>query len=253
MTAARRSSTAASILSGAWAVLIAASGALLAPCAVANAEESSAAILAHARSVYEALNSYADSGTVLYEYTATSHDEHHFTTAFNRAPRRFLLDFHKGSGDRIVISGDPDAFHVWWKATGQTTEYPNPKNAGAITLSDFPTNAVATKIPPLLYAKAGLPGAIAHFVPEDNVVPEACADKKCYRLQGTTGDTYGATGRQVNVRKLSVWVEEQTYLIRKVIEDAPAAAGTLNRTTTTFIPQANPTLDDDAFKFTVPK
>jgi hypothetical protein len=218
-----------------------------------HADESPAVILDHARAVYGAMTSYADSGTVSYEYSPTAHDEHTFHTAFNRAPRHFLLDFRKGSGDRIVITGDPDAFHAWWKATGQVTDYPNPKNTGAITLNEFPTNAVSTKIPTLLYAKAELPGALAHFVPERDGGLEPCGDKKCHRLEGDTSDVYAGTGKQVNVRKLTVWIESDTYLVRRITEEAPAPPGALNRTTTSFIPQANPTLADEVFRFTPPK
>jgi outer membrane lipoprotein-sorting protein len=45
----------------------------------------------------------------------------------------------------------------------------------------------------------------------------------------------------------------ETYLLRQVTEEAPAPPGALNRTTTIFIPQANPKLADDAFQFTPPK
>jgi len=42
--------------------------------------------------------------------------------------------------------------------------------------------------------------------------------------------------------------------LRKVTEEAPwAPPGSLNRTTTIFVPQANPKLADDAFHFTAPK
>lgn len=218
-----------------------------------HAEESPAAILEHVRTVYAALDSYSDTGTVIYEYTATAHDEHQFSTAFIRNPRHFLMDVRKASGDRIVITGDPDAFHSWWKATGQVTEFPNPRNTGALTLNAFPTNSVSTKIPTLLYSKANLPGALQNFVPERNAGLESCGDQKCYRLEGNTSDFYGATGKQANVRKLTVWIESGTYLVRKITEEAPSVPGSLNRTTTIFVPQANPKLADDAFQFTPPK
>lgn len=225
---------------------------LLALRAVAmRAEESPAAILEHTRSVYAALNSYADRGTVLKEYTASSHDQFGFTTYFNRTPRHLLFEYRTPS-DRYVVWADPDAFHVWWKATGQVTEYPNPKNSGAILTSDYPTGASISKIIPLLYAKAGLPGAVAHFEPSHLAGTEVIAGNKCYRLDGGTSDSYGQTGKQINVRKLSVWIDATTYLIRKTVEDAPAAPGALNRTTTTFEPQANPKLNDDVFKFAPP-
>jgi outer membrane lipoprotein-sorting protein len=217
------------------------------------AEDSPAAILDRARAVYQALNSYSDTGTVLYEYSPTAHDEHEFSTAFNRNPRHFILDVRKGSGDRIVITGDPDAFHTWWKATGQVSDYPNPNNTGALTLNEFQTNAVSTKMPSLLYGKGNLPSAFLYFQPQRDAGVETCGDKKCHRLEGDTNDLYGGTGKKVNIRKLTVWIETETYLIRKVTEEAPSPPGTLNRTTTSFIPQANPKLADDVFKFTPPK
>jgi outer membrane lipoprotein-sorting protein len=220
---------------------------------VLRAEETPAAILEHTRSLYGALNSYSDTGTVLKEYGQTSHDEFSFTTYFTRAPRHFLFDYHKPSGDRMVVWGDPDAFHVWWKATGQVSEYPNPKNTGALVLSDFPTDGAISKIPPLLYSKAGLPGAVAHFEPNRMTGMEDVGGTKCYRLVGTSGDSYGETGKQVNVRTVTVWIDSNSYLIRKVLEDAPAPPGNVNRTTTTFDPKANPKLNDDPFKFAPPK
>ena len=217
-----------------------------------RAEETPAAILEHTRSVYAALTSYSDTGTVLKEYSPTSRDEYSFATYFTRAPRHFMFDYRKPS-DRIVIWGDPDAFHVWWKTTGQVTEFPNPKNTGAITQSEYPTSGAITKIPPLLYFKGNLPGAIPTFEPDRLAGMEDVARKKCYRLEGTTSDLYAATGKKVNVRHLTVWIDSTSYLIRKILEEAPATPGMLNRTTTTFDPQANPKINDDSFKFAPPK
>jgi outer membrane lipoprotein-sorting protein len=217
-----------------------------------RAQETPAAILEHTRSVYAALTSYSDTGTLLKEYSPTSHDENSFATYFTRAPRHFLFDYRKPS-DRLVIWGDPDAFHVWWKTTGQVTEFPNPKNTGAITQSEYPTSGAITKIPPLLYAKANLPGAVQHFEPNRLAGMEDVEGNKCYRIEGTTSDEYAQTGKKVDVRNLTVWIDSTSYLIRKIIEEAPAVPGMLNRTTTTFHPQANPKLNDDSFQFAPPK
>src|SRR2546430_1520647 len=108
------------------------------------------------RDTYGALNSYADNAVMVREYGAT--DRHTFATYFNRTPRHFLLDFHKQGGDRYVVWGDPDGFHTWWKTTKQTTDYPNPNNTPAITLSGPPTQSAVVKIPTLLYPKANLGG-----------------------------------------------------------------------------------------------
>lgn len=217
------------------------------------AQETPSAIIEHLRSTYAAMASYSDTGTTLKEYGTNSQDESTFTTYFTRAPRHFFFDYRKPGGDRSVIWGDPDAFHVWWKATGQVSEYPNPKNTGALTLTDYPTGGTVSKIPPLLYAKAGLPGAVTEFEPERVVGTEEVGGNKCYRVQGTSSDTFGQTGKKVNVRAVTLWIDASTYLLRKSVEEPPAVAGSINRTTTTFTPKANPTLDDASFHFSPPK
>jgi hypothetical protein len=153
----------------------------------------------------------------------------------------------------MVIWGDPDAFHVWWKTTGQVTEYPNPKNTGAISLSDYPTDGAITKIPTLLYSKASLSGALARFAPASVESTEPIGGQPCYRLGGKTNDLYGESGKQVNIRNLTVWIDTKTYLVRRVLEESPAAPGMLDRTTTTFDPKANPAIADASFKFSPPK
>jgi outer membrane lipoprotein-sorting protein len=216
------------------------------------AQQSPADILEHTRSAYAALASYSDTAATIHEYGPSSQEASSFTTFFNRAPRHFLFDYRKPS-DRIVVWGDPDAFHVWWKATGQVTEYPNPKNTGAIMLNDYPTTGTITKIPPLLYFKANMPGSIADFDPKRLAGMEDVGGSKCYRLEGSTSDTYGQTGKKVNVRSLTLWIDSSTYLVRRIVEESPTRAGMLNRTTTTITPQANPQISDDHFQYTPPK
>jgi outer membrane lipoprotein-sorting protein len=50
-----------------------------------------------------------------------------------------------------------------------------------------------------------------------------------------------------------VWIDTKTYLVRRVLEESPAAPGMLDRTTTTFDPKANPAIADASFKFSPPK
>ena len=107
--------------------------------------------------------------------------------------------------------------------------------------------------PPLLYSKAGLAGAIPNFEPERLAGMEDVAGNKCYRLEGTTSDAYAQTGKKVDARNVTVWIDSTSYLVRKILEDRPAVPGTLNRITTTFNPQANPKLNDDSFQFAPPK
>ena len=48
--------------------------------------------------------------------------------------------------------------------------------------------------------------------------------------------------------------DAETRLVRKVFEDTPKGlpASLVSRATFTLVPQANPTLDDSKFRFTVP-
>jgi outer membrane lipoprotein-sorting protein len=213
-------------------------------------------VLSRSRAVYASLNSYADAGTVVQEYgpaNAPSRDRHTFTTYFNRAPRGFYFDFKKESGDRYVIWGDPEAFHTWWKTTGVKEDYPNPNNTGAFGTAGAQTVGSALKIPTLLYSKAPLQGSFTNFADAAREGDEDVGGHRCYRLAGTARDIYGATGHESNVRKMTVWIDAESLLIRKVVEvpkDVPP--GQVSRTTTTFEPQANPALDEGRFKFSPP-
>jgi len=203
--------------------------------------------------MYVSLRSYADTGVVLNQYGSSSEDRHTFTMYFNRNPRRFVLDFRKQGGDQYVIWGDPDAFHTWWKTTGQQSDYPNPNNVSAISLSGQNTGATATKIPTLLYGKSALAAALLNIADPVLDGTEELGGRRCYRLMGRVSDVYSATGKEVNVHKISVWIDAESLLIRKVLEEWKALPGQRSRTTTTFVPQANPSLEDSRLKFVPPE
>jgi outer membrane lipoprotein-sorting protein len=232
------------------AVVLVANG--LCVSAVTRAEDSPEAILQRSRAIYAALGSYSDSGTVVVDLTATTQDRHTFTTLFKRAPRHFLFDFRKQGDDRYVVWGDPDAFHTWWKEIDQQSDYPNPQNIDAINLSDFQTAGSVNKISALLYSKAPLVGALTHFADVSLDGTEDIGGQHCFRLVGRTSDLYGATGKEVNIRKLTMWIDATTALVRQIREEAKGPPGSINRTTTTFVPVANPTLADGQFTFAPP-
>ncbi len=213
--------------------------------------QSAESILQKARDSYAQMKSYADSGIVLSEYGTSSEDKHTFSTAFNRAPRHLLLDFHKQGGDRYVVWADPDAFHTWWKTTGQRTDYANPNNTPAISLSGPNTGGVALKIPTLLYGRAFESAMlkIGNPVLEGS---EEMGGNRCYRITGRASDVYAATGHEVNIRRVTVWIDTESFLICKMVEEGQAVPGQRNRTTTSYHPRANPKLDDAQFKFTSP-
>jgi outer membrane lipoprotein-sorting protein len=229
----------------AWLALFAA---MLVGAASAQSAEN---ILQKTRDLYSQMQSYADTGVVLSEYGSSSEDKHTFSLAFSRAPRRLLLDFHKEGGDQFVIWAEPEAFHTWWKMTGQQYDYPNPNNIPAISMSEHPTAGVGLKIPTLLYGKVfGSAMLNLHDPVLDGT--EDVDGKNCYRIAARASDVYAQTSKEVNVRKATVWIDADSFLIRKMTEDWKTIPGQRNRKTTTFEPRANPKLDDDQFKFVPP-
>jgi outer membrane lipoprotein-sorting protein len=209
-------------------------------------------ILQKTRAAYVAMSSYSDSGTVFEEY-GTAKDKHTFTTYFTRVPRHFVLDFRKQGGDQYVVWGDPDAFHTWWKTTGQQYDYPNPNNISAISLSDRNTKGSVLKIPTLLYGKSSLAAALLAFAdPEVDGTEEAGGGHRCYRITGRASDVYKATGKEVNLHKITVWIDTESLLIRQVREEWKALPGNVNRTTTGYEPRANPTLENSRLTFVPP-
>ena len=226
---------------------------LLACFAMASAyAQTGESILQKSRDTYAQLKSYADTGVVLDQYGVSSEDNHTFSTVFNRAPRHVLLDFRKQAGDRYVIWADPDAFHTWWKTTGQQMDYPNPNNTPAISLSGPTTVGVSLKIPTLLYGKA-FSAEMLKVADPVLAGTEEVGENGCHRITGGASDVYGATGREVNKRKVTVWIDRESFLIRKVVEEFEAPPGQRKRIITTFEPQMNPLLDNVNFQFTPPK
>jgi len=216
---------------------------------VARAASEGDDVFARARGVYADLRSYADTGVAIHEFGASATDEFKFVTRFSRSPRRFFLD---SAGGQFVIWGDPDAFHTWTKVTGDQYDYPNPNNAPAIALSAQQTHGASGIIPPLLYSKAAACGVFNNFTDQTLDGSEMVGGHRCHRILGTTRDVYAATGREVNVRKLTVWIDVDSLLIRKVREESKPLPGQRSRTTYVFEPQANPTIDDSRFRFTPP-
>ena len=214
--------------------------------------QSAESILQKTRDTYAQMKSYADSGVVLNQYGASSEDKHTFSTAFSRSPRHFLLDFHKQGGDQYVIWADADAFHTWWKTTGQQTDYPNPNNVPAIGMSGQNTAQVGLKIPTLLWGKAFSSAMLNIHDPEVDGT-EQVSGHPCHRVIGRMSDVYSATGKEVNIRKITVWIDAESFLIRKMTEDFKALPGQRSTVVTTYEPRANSSLDDAQFKFTPPQ
>jgi len=212
-------------------------------------------IFAKSRAAYVALRSYADTGVLEIESgsaRAPIRDRHTFTTYY-RAPRLFRFDFVKADDvDRYVVWSDADNFHLWWRATGVQSTYPKGTGTSAFVNSGYPTRGSNAVIASLLFPNAGLVSVLAEFDDISDDGTESVGGRPCHRLTGTAHDTYAASGKNVNVRKVVVDIDEQTLLVRRVVEEWPALAGEVSRQTITLRPYANPSIDDARFKFTPP-
>jgi outer membrane lipoprotein-sorting protein len=211
-------------------------------------------LFARSRAMYGSLRSYADTGTIDSEYgppNGLAHDRHTFKTCY-RAPRHFYFDFVKqDDADRFVVWSDDEAFHSWWKATGVADTYPKGQGSSAFITGSVPTMGSVNEIAPLLFPQAGLTGTLTEVGDLAPAGAESVGGRPTQKLVGVAKSMYQGTGHETNVRKAALWIDPQTLLIRKVFEDSSDGA-TVSRITVTFVPEANPSLDDARFRFTPP-
>lgn len=210
------------------------------------------------RATYAALQGYADTGAVEVAFGSAadpSRERHTFRTNV-RKPRLFFFDFVKqGDADRVVVWSDQQAFHGWWKTTGVETDYPKGSGSTAFVTSTFPTRGSIVMIAPLIFPGAGLVGTTTEFGEPTDGGLETIDGHACHKLVGVARSVYPATGKVTNIRKTTIWVDAQSFLIRKVFEDSPkgTVGGHVGTTTTFFRPHANPVLTDAQFTFTPPE
>jgi outer membrane lipoprotein-sorting protein len=206
---------------------------------------------------YAALKTYSDTGTITYEYSSNLSDpvqkEQYTFTTFYRAPRQFLFDFRKGpdaDDERLVVWADAADFNTWWSATKVHDTYPKGQGDNAFALSSFPTKGSVMKIPPLLFSGAGLHGPITDFKLLRTDPDETVNGHRCNKLVGEVALAYG-TGTVTASTPTTIWIDAESLLVRKILEDN-TKSGAVDRVTTTFEPEADPKIDDAKFKFAPP-
>jgi hypothetical protein len=212
-------------------------------------------LFARSRAMYASLKSYADTATIDSEYgpPAGRVQERHTFKTYYRAPRHFYFDFVKqDNADRYVVWSDDEAFHSWWQATGAADTYQKGEGASAFINGSIATMGSVSEIAALLFSQAGLSSTLLEVSALSPGGTESVGGRPTQKLVGVAKSVYQGTGHETNVRNVTVWIDPETLLIRKVVEDTPGGAEGNSRVTTTFVPQANPTLDDARFRFTPP-
>ena len=206
------------------------------------------------RQRYLDLKSYADTGTVLveqqWEGAPVTKEGGRFTTFF-RAPRNFFFEFveDEASGNNhLVIWCDGGDFQSWWNATGQHEVYDGGRGALAFLLAISPTLGSSNVVPGLIFAKAELGGAVAGLRDARDAGEEEVDGKRFAKIQA---DILVAGG-VVREFPTTLWIDPETKLLHKLLEDTPPDFGGLNRRTTILKPEADIDIDDARFTFTVP-
>ena len=229
------------------------------------AQSTGSDVLARSIALYPTLKSYADTGTVVRE-AAGSVERWKFTT-YVREPMDFYFDFQgitwtpgpappvDMSHHRMVlwmIKGELQAFNQHLR-THATYPREGGKQRGALQGAGAGTAGTSILIPSLIYAKSNLPGTILQIQQATDAGFEAVNGRRCHKIIGMAAQYY-PSGQVTNVRQVAVWIDAETLLVRKIFEDTPKGypAGSYSRLTVTIEPQANPTLDDGKFQFTVP-
>jgi hypothetical protein len=222
--------------------------------------------LARTYAAYAALTSYADSGTVVVQAGGFEH-RYAFRTYFTRQPRNLLLDFRfvetaYTSGFKIkddqqnVIWMENGNLQTWNNRTQEHETYPEDggRQVDALKSANYTTKGVSVLVPSLIYTKAGIASVVQATEEAVAAGTESIGGRPCLKVMGIERWRY-PSGQVTGVRPITLWIDAETYLIRKVFEDTPknAGHGVIDRQTVTFEPQANPPLEASWFRFTVPE
>jgi len=224
-------------------------------------------VLRTAVATYAALESYADTGSVRVEVPGIV-DEARFTTRFRRAGGDLYFEYQgltsTNPGTTFTIDMRQQRTVVWMSGSqmqkfdfaSRTHELvaPGAGQVRALQGLTHPTHGTSILVPSLLYPKAQLPSAVLQLESANVAGTEMVGSRRCQKLVGVAAARY-PSGQRTGARDVTIWIDEESKLIRKVFEDTPEsyAPGSYQRTTITIDPQANPAIADDAFTFTPPR
>jgi outer membrane lipoprotein-sorting protein len=222
--------------------------------------------LKRSAAAYAALTTYADSGTVV-EQTSGFQDKFAFRTYFTRKPRNLFLNFSMieseyNSGFKIkgnsetVIWMENGLLQTYFTKNQEHTTYPEDggRQVEALKSASYGTKGISVLTPSLFYTKAGLASVVQATEEATAAGTETVDGRPCLKVMGIERWRY-PSGQVTGVRQVTIWIDAETYLIRKIFQDTPKsmAKGSISRLTTTFRPYANPTLEGARFRYTVPE
>ena len=236
----------------------------------ARARRAAEDLRAKSMALYDGLTSYADSGTAIRESVGTLQVSH-FRTFLRRPPLSFYFEWGrrvdistKRPADSLSMPGKQQVFWLFngdlqtYKRDGSSAEHKTyPRASGnqpeALAMAKAGTMDAITLIPSLLFRKANLVGPLQEIAEISLAGTEQVGGHPCHKLVGIAQSVY-PSGAVTNVRPITVWIDAQTLLIRKVFTDTPKNydLNGIARYTWTLDPVPNPKIDDSKFQFTVP-
>jgi len=221
-------------------------------------------VLERTLALYPTLQSYSDTGTVTEEISGLI-NRSSFRTYYVSTPRNFFFEHRQivaeyETGQKIPLSNRI----VLWMLHGQLQSW----NSELGTHDEFPegtdqvapfvqatagTSGAAVLIPSLIYARANLRTTIQELGDIAGAGFETLGGRRCYKIMGIARSVY-PSGAITNVRPATVWIDAETFLIRKVFTDTPKGypQGSIYRLTIAYQPRLSPALGDSLFRFTVP-
>ena len=220
--------------------------------------------LQRSSAAYAALTAYADSGTVV-DDAGGFKDKYTFRTYFTRQPRNLFLDFsmieseyndgHTIKSDyATVIWMENGLLQTYVRTTQEHTTYPEDggRQVEALKGATYGTKGVSVIVPSMIYTKAGLASVIQATEEATAAGSDAVDGRPCLKVTGIERWRY-PSGQVTGVRPVTIWIDAETYLIRKIFQDTPKSMprGGISRRTTTFRPHANPSLAPTSFRYTV--
>jgi hypothetical protein len=221
-------------------------------------------VLTDAIAHYATLASYADKGTVSEEIAGMIH-ESSVRTYFRRATRDLYFDYHPHrtryprlnghtadtSGNRLVVwmlGGRMESYSFYFKR--HTVVGPDQQTSALKDGIPY-TAGTSVLIPSLLYPKGRLPGTPLQLETAALAGTDSVDGRRCHKITGEAAEYY-PSGRRTNVRQVTLWIDADTKLVRRIVEEKQTGDGTPHRLTVTLDPVANPTIADTSFKFAVP-
>jgi hypothetical protein len=222
-------------------------------------------VLAKSRAAYAALTSYADSGTVLDEHGGYT-DRSTFRTLFTRDPHQLLLEFRAHASEypairvplnnHVVLWMENGALQAWSSSAQSHETYTaeSGQQVNALKNRAGLTSGISVVVPSHLYSKSGLASAVQATEEAEADGFETVNGRRCFRILGVERWRY-PSGQVTGVRGITLWIDAETYLIHKIVQDTPKGMprGTLSRMTTTFKHRVNPDLKPSQFRFAVPE